>query len=291
MSKCNIPQTPDQRNSQASVRESTGNPDAGVDGNDDYFDDDDDDDIDELVKSPFPNLDTPMSSKITDAEYRGVEDEQIIGTALMLLLDTLVMDYRNAKGSWRPYRQPFFVTDGARQIYQTRVDGVYRLEGDKEVKIIMEVKASSRHKGGMAVDMQESAQMAAWIAATTPQPAFGDKKAREAPLPSRSYRCNSSPTPRAYFVLYNRANMAIRRAIISQNRRQIWITLGTYDDDYIEYISGRDTKASKDPFLTMTRYGPFSILDNDHIKVLCHILLALSVQGKLLDKVQNSTSG
>ncbi len=82
--------------------------------------------------------------------------------------------------------------------------------------------------------------------------------------------------------------MLIRRALISQNRREIWVTIASYDNDYVDYISGNDPSASKNPFMTMKRYGPFPIEDGDHVKALCHMLLALSVQGAVLDKVEKN---
>ena len=84
------------------------------------------------------------------------------------------------------------------------------------------------------------------------------------------------------------ADLLTRRALISQIRREIWVTIASYDNDYVAYISGRDPIGSKSPFMTMKRYGPFPIEDGDHVRALCHMLLALSVQGEVLDKVEKN---
>ena len=65
-------------------------------------------------------------------------------------------------GFWSPFRSPFAVLDklGA-EIFRARVDGLYRQSSASDM--IIEVKPHSRGFAGAAVDMQESAQMAAWI--------------------------------------------------------------------------------------------------------------------------------
>ncbi len=172
---CSLLQTPKQATSAASASGSAN---------------DDEDDL--VVITPYANVETPIPSKLTDPEYRVVEDEQIVNFALSLLLDSLVEDYPSAPGYWSPYRAPFSVTDsGLVEFYQARVDGIYRWNGKAAVKFTIEVKSNSRAKGGVAVDMQESAQMAAWIAATSrAQPNFRPKVNESVQLGTQ--RCESS---------------------------------------------------------------------------------------------------
>ncbi|KAM3565399.1 hypothetical protein ARSEF4850_001435 [Beauveria asiatica] len=230
-----------------------------------------------------PTCGTPIPPSIADKVYRFIEDEQIVNFALILLLDTLVLSCPYVEGFWSPYRSPFSVRDGAVEVYQARVDGVFRRKRDLPGNMIAEVKPHSRGTNEMNVNMQESAQMAAWIAeypqldkqipltraalgkrkgmtskpAALPEPAEG-KKPTEGKEPKRKYR----------------------RVLISQNRRDVFITIGSYDETYIDYITN---VSQTEAFLEMKRYGPFEIVDAADMERLCHFLLALCIQERILD--------
>ncbi|KAK8140903.1 hypothetical protein G3M48_001453 [Beauveria asiatica] len=230
-----------------------------------------------------PTCGTPIPPSIADKVYRFIEDEQIVNFALILLLDTLVLSCPYVEGFWSPYRSPFSVRDGAVEVYQARVDGVFRRKRDLPGNMIAEVKPHSRGTNEMNVNMQESAQMAAWIAeypqldkqipltraalgkrkgmtskpAALPEPAEG-KKPTEGKEPKRKYR----------------------RVLISQNRRDVFITIGSYDETYIDYITN---VSQTEAFLEMKRYGPFEIVDAADMERLCLFLLALCIQGRILD--------
>lgn len=224
--------------------------------------------------TPLPKGGDPMPAAIEDQAYKFIEDEQIVNFALLLLVDTLVIQCKDATGSWSPYRAPFEACDRRGQkIYQAFVDGLYRKkkEGRKgldpkkeelEANMIIEVKPHSRNKpptaDTMAVNMQESAQMAAWIS-----------------------KVNISGQEDEKHTIY-------RRVLISQNRRQIFVTIAKYDQAYVDYIKGNtvlgeELEGPDGPFLTMERYGPYDITNWEEMRWISHMLLALSIQGRILD--------
>ncbi|KAM3536793.1 hypothetical protein ARSEF1564_010284 [Beauveria bassiana] len=129
-----------------------------------HNDDDNDNEDDTIVLSPFAWMGaaSPLVPRLTDSSYQAIEDEQIVNFALSLLLDSLVEQCPHVDArEWTPTRSPFKVTDGQDEVYQARVDGVFQRRGAKLPDIVIEVKPHSRSKGGPAVDMQESAQVAA----------------------------------------------------------------------------------------------------------------------------------
>ena len=64
----------------------------------------------------------------------------------------------------------------------------------------------------------------------------------------------------------------------------LFMTIATYDDDYIDYITGiSDFRGADGPFLKMQRYGPYNVEDRDQMKWFCMVALALSIEGRILD--------
>lgn len=71
-----------------------------------------------------------------------------------------------------------------------------------------------------------------------------------------------------------------RRLLISQDRHEIYLSVATFDDEYVKYIQGRPT--SKEPsLLIMQSYGPFPVADKSEMMQLGVYLLAFSCQGEL----------
>lgn len=225
--------------------------------------------------TPLPKGGDPMPAVIEDQAYKFIEDEQIVNFALLLLVDALVIECKDATGDWSPYRAPFEACDRlGEKVYQACVDGLYRQKKKKdsegadpkkeelEADMIIEVKPHSRREpptaDTMAVNMQESAQMAAWISKVN-IPGQEDGK-----------------------------HTVYRRVLISQNRRQIFVTIAKYDQAYVDYIKGNtvlgeEHEGPDGPFLTMERHGPYDITNWEEMRWISHMLLALSIQGRILD--------
>jgi hypothetical protein len=71
--------------------------------------------------------------------------------------------------------------------------------------------------------------------------------------------------------------MRCRRVIISQDRHEIYVTVGTFDDNYVRYV--QDEVEYANSFLRMKEYGPFNVNKPKQMDVLGCILLGLSIQG------------
>lgn len=126
------------------------------------------------LRTPSSGPPSTMSSEYplvagSQKMLRAVEDEQIVNTSLILFLNALTIHHPGVEGHWSLYRQPFTVLDAKKQkVYAAQVDGVFRLrKGAEDARVIVEVKPFARLKSlpvYIKIQMQESAQMAAWIA-------------------------------------------------------------------------------------------------------------------------------
>ncbi|OAA63884.1 hypothetical protein ISF_04593 [Cordyceps fumosorosea ARSEF 2679] len=86
--------------------------------------------------NPDPDPDSPEKNS-------AVKDEQIVNTALIILLNLLTLAFEEAQGEWSLYQQPFCMRDrNAEKVFEARVDGIYTVE-DKVVSIV-EVKPYDR---------------------------------------------------------------------------------------------------------------------------------------------------
>jgi len=114
-----------------------------------------------MAPSPF--------SPASGLEHRPAEDEQIVNTALLIFLQGLTIHHKelcfNAPSSpeWTLKRLKLdFRTPGQGKDWEARTDGFLRIAG--KTKALVEVKPYLRKANKSAIQKQESAQMAAWIA-------------------------------------------------------------------------------------------------------------------------------
>jgi hypothetical protein len=94
--------------------------------------------------------------------YRPTKDEQIVNTALMLLLNALTMS-QGLRVSWTMHRIPLRAIFDPHS-YEARTDG-YLSDGKGNPHVLIEVKPMERNRRQPQIRMQESAQMVAWIKA------------------------------------------------------------------------------------------------------------------------------
>jgi hypothetical protein len=104
-------------------------------------------------------FDTPESSMVL---YPSTEDEQIVNTALLLLLTGITMHF-DMPARWSLHRKAFMLKNVDGKVYEARVDGYLLCTTNSQVKAIAEVKPFLRQPKIQAIQMQEGAQMAAWI--------------------------------------------------------------------------------------------------------------------------------
>ncbi|OAA48048.1 hypothetical protein BBO_02317 [Beauveria brongniartii RCEF 3172] len=244
-------------------------------------------------------------SEISTVEYdtieesHGVEDEEIVNFALVLFANSLIRATSSVDvdGDWLPCRSSFKVKFENKKLYRALVDGIFRVEKVSEEKTgeqlkqcqrldktgsttsqangndestyklstnsrttaIMEVKRKSRsNTENWCVDIfyQEAGEMAAWIAEV---PVLLDQK----PDHDGTYR----------------------RLLLSQDQREVYVTIATYTEKYISYIlhsvhkpAYAEGTLTTDDFLRMYPYGPFRVDVLEDMEQLARVLIALSYQ-------------
>jgi hypothetical protein len=125
-----------------------------------YFDSEDEDEdglTSELVWSPT----TPISATAAGS-VPAADDEQIVNMALIIFLSTATMYHPDVRAEWTAQRKSFKFSN----LFEARVDGFLRKGLSDKVGAILEVKAYTRELKQHQIQMQESAQMAAWIYAS-----------------------------------------------------------------------------------------------------------------------------
>ena len=114
----------------------------------------------------------PMIDAWTAGEFPAV-DETCANTAVISLMGGLCVSGADERllAYWDPTRIPFRVTNtDSTNVYEARVDGVFR-RPDGPPLIILEVKAALRQNNPYnqrRIEMQEAAELAAWIHAYPP---------------------------------------------------------------------------------------------------------------------------
>ncbi|KAI2714312.1 hypothetical protein CBS147354_7481 [Penicillium roqueforti] len=215
----------------------------------------DDDSIQHLITStstsPSPiTLISPIPAELRNLLYPRSKDEQIVNTALIVFLNALTIHFPLSL-KWTLHRKAFVALFENTQ-FEARTDGYLDSPGGNP-KVIIEVKAALRSSNLLPIQMQESAQMVAWIKSDT--------------------------------ELARKTNTT--RFHISQDRHQVYITVAQYDEKYLEYIV--DGKLSPDrSFLTMNQYGPWDTTEGGHMRVLGPILLAIALRAEQEGKEEES---
>lgn len=116
---------------------------------------------DEDALSPFEPI-SPVPKDLQNVLYPPTRDEQIVNTALINFLDALTIHF-SFSSNWTLHRKAFTATfDDAR--FEARTDG-YLDDAYGSPSVIIEVKPMIRERKLVAIQMQESAQMVAWLKA------------------------------------------------------------------------------------------------------------------------------
>lgn len=87
-------------------------------------------------------------------------DEQEVNTALVLLLNTTSMFHEHVRADWTGQRRAFHIST----LLEARTDGFLRHDVQDTPMAILEVKSYVRSHKQPYIQMQETAQMASWIA-------------------------------------------------------------------------------------------------------------------------------
>ena len=114
------------------------------------------------ARTDVPDSASPVS-KDKMAQYPPANDEQIVNVALVLLLNAIAMHFV-PNADWTIHRKAFQIGNKkSGKGFEARVDGFLRRRSDDKIMAILEVKPCVRKKKKVNIQMQESAQMAAWI--------------------------------------------------------------------------------------------------------------------------------
>ncbi|KAB8264340.1 hypothetical protein BDV32DRAFT_160587 [Aspergillus pseudonomiae] len=109
--------------------------------------------------SPFQPI-TPGPKELENVLYPPTKDEQIVNCALILFLNALTMHF-NLTHKWTLHRKAF-KANFEEASFEARIDG-YLDDRRGKAKVIVEVKPVKRSKKSIPIQMQEGAQMVAWI--------------------------------------------------------------------------------------------------------------------------------
>lgn len=77
--------------------------------------------------------------------------------------------------------------------------------------------------------------------------------------------------------IWNRATVLTfySRPLLSQDRHEVYITLGEDDGEYQEYL--RDGKTGPYAFLNMQQHGPWDLTNKAHVQEFCQAAVALTM--------------
>lgn len=109
--------------------------------------------------NPFREI-TPAPKELENVLYPPTKDEQIVNCALVIFLNALTIPFKLAN-DWTLHRKVFkAMFDDAS--FEARTDG-YLDDRQGNAQAIIEVKPVTRSKKSTLIQMQESAQMVAWV--------------------------------------------------------------------------------------------------------------------------------
>ncbi len=228
-------------------------------------------------------------------DLKAISDEQIVNMALLVCLDALTIHYTGLMAEWSPERRAFSVKDQKQlKVYEARVDGHLRhCNRTQEVLAIIETKPFARHLNQDAIQMQEGAQMAAWI--SQQPPSLSDlEKARTRPGHKFRYGACSFLQPCGFGATASDTSAKEEladipsaptynsRLLISQDRHHIYLTFARFDAEYVAYIcdtvAETDGEAQTPSFLEMQEYGPFDTGFASHMRGFGELMLAFCLQ-------------
>ncbi|KAJ3493179.1 hypothetical protein NLG97_g4894 [Lecanicillium saksenae] len=196
-------------------------------------------------------------------KFQAVKDEQIVNTAIIILLNVLTISFSQTVGEWSLHRHPLCVQNNASEkVFEARVDGIFTVEG--EIRSILEVKPYLRDQNAaaeVAVCMQETAQMAAWISTHPPVDALQNPKEQK-----------------------------YHRLMLAQDRHEIFVSVASFIGTYVRYICGEMDQAEYEEsltdgegFLTISQQGPYDAGSWEDMNTIGILILAFSMQGCLLN--------
>lgn len=94
-------------------------------------------------------------------------------------------------------------------------------------------------------------------------------------------------------ILHTRmtTNYKLSRLLISQDCFEIYLTVASYDSDYVKYLQGNEQATLGEPsFMIMKQYGPWDIKNYRHMDQLGALILAFTLQQFPKDSSQDPST-
>ncbi|KAJ5365423.1 hypothetical protein N7517_008309 [Penicillium concentricum] len=191
----------------------------------------------------------------SEIKIEQTNDEQLVNDALIFFTKAVLVYQSQIRCQWTSERSLLSQAVFGNNTMNARTDGY--LEADKEVFAIVEVKPNTRDPVNRpALLWQETGEMVVWI--------MHDQKHE------RKYNLR-------------------RRLIVSQDNHEIFLTIASYDNQYLTYLKTGDTSEPsgtggsgnhpfKPPFLKLQTYGPWSIIHPSHMHSLATIILCVAFE-------------
>ncbi|KAJ3476320.1 hypothetical protein NLG97_g9168 [Lecanicillium saksenae] len=229
------------------------------------------------TSSTWASIGSNFSSGIGNVpqSWLALKEEATVNNALIIFLQGIASFNMGGQGQWLIYRQPFDVRDGdGNPVFRACVDGIYEVTRDVNIVVdgvvdtivdklteaIVEVKPIKRDQDSAnRIAMQECAQLSAWISQTPPE--------QKVPI----------------YLDHD-----YRRVLISQDRDELYVTVATFSEKYINYIRDRTTDREqradrKDDtgFLRVQCQGPYHLSNPRHMEEFGKQMTSFCQQGRI----------
>ncbi|PYI16401.1 hypothetical protein BO99DRAFT_465987 [Aspergillus violaceofuscus CBS 115571] len=175
-------------------------------------------------------------------------DESIVNAALVLFLNAAAGLVRSSQCEFSMVRVPFIAKLNHAK-FTAITDGALWVRSTEAIRGIIEVKKDRRSKIGDKVTMQEAAELVGWIMNSQPwEEAFS------------GYKC-----------------------LISEDGDEIWLSFAKPTETYAAYL--RDGTLDDDALLSVERYGPYKVDNEEHMIYLLHAVVAIYLRAVAFDNV------
>ncbi|KAJ5667886.1 uncharacterized protein N7477_006456, partial [Penicillium maclennaniae] len=189
--------------------------------------------------------------------FQKVKDEQIVHEGVMSLLRALTITIVDVRCRWTSHPNPFSSVElgpeGRSKKLTALTDGYLEgISGPKRIYALVEAKAAIRHRiARPEVLWQEAAEIIAWIM-TDPLGSYPE--------------CLKDMIPDD-----KDAGRGSCRMLISQDHKEIFMTIASYSATYTQYLQG--TKGQHADFLTLYEYGPWRIQSRTHMEHFARLVV------------------
>ncbi|KAI1382504.1 uncharacterized protein F4822DRAFT_273637 [Hypoxylon trugodes] len=209
------------------------------------------DDLDEFSPSTSSvDQPSPMTGEAARQESK-IKSEQEVVFSLVLLKRSVCNPYGQAtRISWHPHQDVFVAKNrNGEKTFVAIVDTVMRVQDSMRSPSFGETKKVLRYAAlnGAPIKAQEACQMAAKIAQHPPEN-LQEMRVK---------------------------NLTARETWFAQDKNEVYIMVGTYKADYVDYISHRRAKLS---FAEVQEYGPYTTDNWRLMEELGAIILAYALQ-------------